>query len=329
MILILKRLRLKDIFDRHYVPEHTQLRFFCIIVTLYKTSSNEDKMKPRVKEFFDTNTWTLTYVVYDEKTNDAVVIDPVWDYDPAASKLSTESADSVFDFISAKNLKVHYILETHAHADHVSGAQVLRNKIPNAQVGIGAGITDVQKVFKEIFNLNPNFTTDGSQFDLLLNEEALLQAGSLNIKTIFTPGHTPACGSYLIGDALFSGDALFMPDYGTGRCDFPSGSADDLYTSVHEKLYRLPDETRVFVGHDYLPNGRSLAFETTIGEEKTKNIQLKAETTREDFVNFRKGRDKSLAAPRLLLPSVQVNINAGVLPSPEDNGVRYLKIPVR
>lgn len=286
-------------------------------------------MKPTVKEFFDKNTWTLTYVVFDEKTNDAIVIDPVWDYDPAASKLSVESADLVYDFIQEKKLNIHYILETHAHADHVSGAQVLKQRIPGAKVGIGAKITDVQKVFKEIFNLNPNFATDGSQFDLLLNEETLLSAGSLEIKTIFTPGHTPACGSYLIGDALFTGDALFMPDYGTGRCDFPAGSAHDLYTSVHEKLYKLPDETRVFVGHDYLPNGRAMAFESTIGEEKRNNIQLKAETPREDFVHFRTTRDKTLAAPRLLLPSVQVNIDAGALPAPENNGARYLKIPVR
>lgn len=296
---------------------------------MQRTYKKEEKMRPVVKEFFDKNTWTLTYVVYDEKTSDAIVIDPVWDYDPAASKLTTESADSVYDFIFSKKLKVHYILETHAHADHVSGAQILRKKIPNAKIGIGTNITAVQVVFKEIFNLNPNFATDGSQFDLLLDEENLLQAGSLSIKTIFTPGHTPACGSYLIGDALFTGDALFMPDYGTGRCDFPAGSAQDLYNSVHNKLYQLPDETRVFVGHDYLPNGRGLEFETTIGKEKQHNIQLKADTTLEEFVSFRINRDKKLAAPRLLLPSVQVNISAGELPSPENNGVRYLKIPVR
>lgn len=294
-----------------------------------ETKTDEGIMKPTIKEFFDTATWTLTYVVYDEKTNDAIVIDPVWDYDPAASKLSTESADLVYDFIQNKKLNVHYILETHAHADHVSGAQILKKKIPHAKVGIGAKITAVQMVFKGVFNLNPNFPTDGRQFDLLLNEETVLEAGSLKIKTIFTPGHTPACGSYLIGDAVFTGDALFMPDYGTGRCDFPAGSADDLYTSVHEKLYKLPDETRVFVGHDYLPNGRALAFESTIGEEKRKNIQIKAETTREEYVKFRTTRDKTLAAPRLLLPSVQINIDAGSLPSPENNGTSYIKIPVR
>ncbi|NOT79052.1 MAG: MBL fold metallo-hydrolase [Bacteriovoracaceae bacterium] len=286
-------------------------------------------MKLQVKEFFDKATWTLTYVAFDELSKDAIIIDPVWDYDPGSSKLSTESADLVLSFVKEKNLKVHYILETHAHADHVSGSQILKQKLLGAKVGIGAHITDVQKVFKEVFNLNPNFATDGSQFDLLLNEKETLKAGLIEIKTIFTPGHTPACSSYLIGDVLFTGDSLFMPDYGTGRCDFPAGSADELYTSVHEKLYKLPDTTRVFVGHDYMPNGRGVEFESTIGESKIKNIQLKAETPREEFVNFRKNRDKTLAAPRLLLPSVQINIDAGALPTPDDNGTRYLKIPVR
>lgn len=286
-------------------------------------------MKLRVKEFFDKATWTLTYVAFDDVSKDAIVVDPVWDYDPGSSKLSTESADSVLAFVKENNLKVHYILETHAHADHISGSQVLKQKLPGSKIGIGARITDVQKVFKEVFNLNPNFATDGSQFDLLLNETELLTAGSLVIKTIFTPGHTPACSSYLIGDALFTGDSLFMPDYGTGRCDFPAGSANDLYTSVHEKLYKLPDTTKVFVGHDYMPNGRGVEFESTIGESKMKNIQLKIETPREEFVNFRKNRDKTLAAPRLLLPSVQINIDAGSLPVADDNGTRYLKIPVR
>ena len=286
-------------------------------------------MKPTVKEFFDKATWTLTYVVYDSVTKDAVILDPVWDYDSASSKMATQSIDEVMAYVTQNNLKVHYILETHAHADHVSGSQVLKQRLPQAQVGIGAKITDVQKVFKNVFNLNDKFKTDGSQFDLLLEEGKILKAGSLNIETIYTPGHTPACSSYVIGDAVFTGDALFMPDYGTGRCDFPAGSADELYTSVHEKLYKLPDSKRVFVGHDYMPNGRPLAFESTIGEEKAKNIQLKHETTRGQFVEFRNNRDKNLAAPRLLLPSVQVNIDAGHLPQAEENGTRYLKIPVR
>ena len=285
-------------------------------------------MKPAVKEFFDEATWTLTYVVYDSESKDAVIIDPVWDYDPAASKLDTNSVERVLGFVDINKLKVHYILETHAHADHVTGSQVLKAKFPNAKVGIGSKITDVQKVFKKVFNLNAAFRTDGSQFDILLDEGKPIHAGKLKIETIHTPGHTPACVSYLIGDALFTGDALFMPDYGTGRCDFPAGSADDLYTSI-QKLYHLPDETRVFVGHDYLPNGRQLTFESTIGDEKKKNIQLNAETTRTEFVQFRTTRDKTLKAPRLLLPSVQINIAAGELPSPEENGTSYLKIPIR
>lgn len=286
-------------------------------------------MKPQVKEFFDSATWTLTYVVFDPKTKDAVILDPVWDYDPAASKLSTKSADRVLEFVQVMDLRVHYILETHAHADHISGSQVLKKKLPGAKVGIGARITEVQKVFQGVFHLPADFQTDGRQFDLLLQEETNLQAGTLSVQTLFTPGHTPACSSYLIGDAVFTGDALFMPDYGTGRCDFPSGSAADLYDSVHDKLYRLLEHTRVFVGHDYMPNGRALAFESTIGEEKRKNIQLTAETTRNQFVEMRNTRDKTLAAPRLLLPSVQINIAAGELPAAESNGSRYLKIPIR
>ncbi|MGZ3771227.1 MAG: MBL fold metallo-hydrolase [Bdellovibrio sp.] len=286
-------------------------------------------MKPIVKEFFDTETWTLTFVVFDEKTKDAIVLDPVWNYDPAASKVSTDSADRVLKFVKENNLNVHYILETHAHADHISGSQILKKSIANAKIGIGAKITDVQKLFQKVFNLGSDFKTDGSQFDILLEEGKPLQAGTLKIETIYTPGHTPACASYVIGENVFTGDALFMPDYGTGRCDFPAGSSEDLYHSVHDKLYKLPDHFKVFVGHDYMPNGRPLAFESTIGEQKRKNIQLNIETSREKFVEFRNNRDKTLAAPRLLLPSVQVNIDAGNLPKPENNGTRYLKIPVR
>ncbi|MGZ3784959.1 MAG: MBL fold metallo-hydrolase [Bdellovibrio sp.] len=286
-------------------------------------------MKPTVKEFFDEATWTLTFVVHDEGTKDAVIIDPVWDYDPAGSKLSTESADQVIQYVNSNKLKVHYILETHAHADHISGSQVLKQKMPGAKVGIGAKITEVQKVFKKVFNLNDDFKVDGSQFDVLLVEGKALQAGALKIETLYTPGHTPACASYLIGENVFTGDALFMPDYGTGRCDFPAGSSEELYNSVYNKLYKLPDHYKVFVGHDYMPNGRAMAFESTIGEEKRKNIQLNAETPRAQFVEFRNNRDKTLAPPRLLLPSVQVNIDAGNLPTAEANGARYLKIPIR
>lgn len=286
-------------------------------------------MKQQVKEFFDPATWTLTYVVYDADSRDAVIIDPVWDYDPAASRLSTKSADAVLNFVKKEKLVVHYILETHAHADHVSGSQILKKNLPEARIGIGANITEVQKVFKSVFDLAPDFPTDGRQFDVLLNEEEPIRAGTLEIKTLFTPGHTPACASYVIGEAVFTGDALFMPDYGTGRCDFPAGSAADLYDSVHNKLYNLPDHYNVFVGHDYQPHGRKVQFESTIGQEKAQNIQLKAETTREEFIAFRTERDRVLAAPRLLLPSVQINIDAGHMPEPSGNGTSYLKIPLR
>jgi len=286
-------------------------------------------MKPAVKEFFDRATWTLTYVVYDEKTKDAVIIDPVWDYDPASSRLSNESAEKVLEFVASRSLKVHYILETHAHADHVSGSQVLKERLPGAKVGIGKNIQKVQEVFKGVFNLGPDFKTDGSQFDVLLDEEKQLKAGSLEIKTLFTTGHTPACSSYVIGDAVFTGDALFMPDYGTGRCDFPAGSAEALYHSIHDKLYELPGEMRVFVGHDYMPEGRPMAFESSIAEERRSNVHLKAVTTQSEFVEMRQARDKTLAAPRLLLPSVQMNIDAGRLPKEEPNGGLYLKIPLR
>lgn len=286
-------------------------------------------MKQKVKEFFDGATWTLTYVVYDESSKDAVIVDPVWDYDPAASKLTTSSVDDVLNFVKENNLNVHYVLETHAHADHISGSQVIKKRLPQVKVGIGAQIKEVQKLFKGFFNLGENFKADGSQFDVLLEEGKTLQAGTLKIETLYTPGHTPACASYIIGEDVFTGDALFMPDYGTGRCDFPAGSAEDLYTSVHDKLYTLPDHFRVFVGHDYPPQGRGVAFESTIGEEKRKNIQLNIETPRAQFVAFRNERDKALAAPRLLLPSVQINIDAGHLPKPEQNGTSYIKIPMR
>lgn len=286
-------------------------------------------MKPTVKEFFDKATWTLTYVVYDAQTKDAVVIDPVWDYDPASSKLSQNSAEEVFSFILKNSLNIHFILETHAHADHVTGSQIYKQKFPKAKIAIGKRITEVQKVFKDFFNLGQNFKTDGSQFDVLLSENEPIHAGSLRIETIFTPGHTPACSTFVIGDTVFTGDALFMPDSGTGRCDFPSGSAEDLFHSVHDKIYSLPDSYRVFVGHDYMPNNRPLAYETTIGEEKNKNIQLNFKTPKDEYVNFRKTRDKTLDAPRLLLPSVQLNIDAGHLPEAEKNGAKYLKIPVR
>ena len=281
-----------------------------------------------IKEFYDPATFTLTYVVSDEATKDAVIIDPVFDYNPNNGKVAHDSSQQVLDFVSQNNLNIHYILETHAHADHLSDSVYLKEKFPNAKLGIGENIKLVQEVFKGVFNMN-DLPADGSQFDELFTDGQVVKAGSLEFKIIFTPGHTPACTSILMGDALFTGDAIFMPDYGTGRCDFPKGDAEVLYNSIVEKIYSMPDETRLFVGHDYQPGGRELQFQTTVGESKKANIRLKGDTTKEQFVQYRKERDATLDAPRLLLPSIQVNINAGKLPTAEENGMVYLKLPVR
>ncbi len=281
----------------------------------------------KTEAFFDTRTYTLTYVVWDPETLDALVIDPVLDYDAIAVRVYEESLNQVRGFIDGRGLKLKMILETHAHADHLSGSQKLKEAY-GAPVAIGDQITQVQSVFKGVFNLAEDFATDGSQFDRLLSDGEVLQAGSIEVKAINTPGHTPACVTFQIEDALYTGDTMFMPDFGTGRCDFPAGSAEVLYDSVMQKLYSLPDETRVFVGHDYQPGGRALQYETTIGQCKLKNIQLKAHTTREDFVGFRSKRDAGLRPPVLLFPSVQVNIAAGKLPEPEANGRAYVKLPI-
>jgi glyoxylase-like metal-dependent hydrolase (beta-lactamase superfamily II) len=281
----------------------------------------------KIKHFFDPDTFTLTYVVSDEKTRDSVIIDPVLDYDPASGKVDDHSIKEVVDYVKANSLKVLGILETHAHADHVSSSQLLKQLFPEAQVAISEKIRLVQDVFKTYFNLT-ELTTDGSQFDRLLKDNEEVSWGSLKMKAIPTPGHTPACMSFQFEDVVFTGDALFMPDYGTGRCDFPKGSARELYHSITHNLYSLPDATKVFVGHDYSPDGREMRFETTIGESKRHNIQLKGNTPESEFVEFRETRDRTLKAPRLLLPSIQVNIDAGHLPNKENNGKAYLKLPL-
>lgn len=281
-----------------------------------------------IEGFYDPQTATITYVVWDEKTHDAFVIDPVLDYNSVGSRITTESVDKLVNYIQVKKLNLHYILETHAHADHLSGAQNLKQHFPKAKVAISERITKVQEIFHEALSLGDEVATDGSQFDLLFADNATITAGSLRIQAIATPGHTPACSSFLLEDALFSGDAIFMPDVGTGRCDFPAGSASDLYDSVAEGLYALPDTTRVFVGHDYPPAGRTVQFESTLGDEKAKNIQLKANTAKPEYIAAREARDKTLAAPRLLFQSIQVNIDAGHLPKPANNEKRYLRIPL-
>ena len=282
----------------------------------------------KVQHFFDPDTFTLTYVVHDEKSKDALIIDPVLDFDLSSGFIQDKQVLALVDYVKKNELNVHLIMETHVHADHLSGANLLKHYFPQAKSVIGSRIKTVQETFQNFFNLS-GFKTDGSQFDILANDFDELNAGTIKIKVIPTPGHTPACVSYLIGDAVFTGDALFMPDSGTGRCDFPKGSAGELYHSIHNQLYRLPDETRVFVGHDYQPDGRELRFETTIGESKKSNIQLKNETTLANYVLFREARDKTLKAPKLLLPSLQINMAAGKLPLEDFNGIIYLKLPIK
>ena len=280
-----------------------------------------------IQHFYDPATFTLSYLVYDPDSKDAILIDPVLDYNPGSGKVSFESLDKIEAVIKERKLKLHYSLDTHAHADHLSASYYVKRRFPNAKIGIGKDIVKVQEIFKKIFNLE-DLKTDGSQFDLLLGDGETLQAGTLSLKAYHTPGHTPACMGYKVEDALFVGDTIFMPDFGAARADFPGGSAKDLYSSV-QKIYELSDDTRIFVGHDYQPGGRELKFETTIREQKEKNVQIPAHRDEEDFVEKRSKRDKELDAPKLLLPSIQVNINGGKLPEPESNGTSYLKIPLK
>jgi glyoxylase-like metal-dependent hydrolase (beta-lactamase superfamily II) len=279
-----------------------------------------------IRPFFDAATSTLTYVVFDPASRDAVVIDPVLDYDVLASTTATTSLEKLATFARERELRVHYVLETHAHADHLSGSQWLKQHF-DAKIAIGERIREVQQTFKAVLDL-AHLATDGSQFDRLLADGEVIEAGTLRIEVIATPGHTPACVTYRIEDALFTGDALFMHDYGTGRCDFPRGSAAALYDSIAKRLYTLPDTLRVFPAHDYQPGGRAPAWQTTIGRSKRDNPQLDATTTKAEFVAMRDARDRTLAAPRLLYPSVQINLDAGRLPPKHANGRRYLTTPI-
>lgn len=278
-----------------------------------------------IEAFFDARTWTITYLVYDPATRDAVIIDPVLDYDPLRVKVFEESIERYAARISELGLHLRWSLETHAHADHISAGAALRDRF-GARLAIGAPITKVQAVFSGLVG-RTDVATDGSQFDRLVSDGDVVEAGSLRFEVIATPGHTPACVTWKIADAIFTGDALFMPDFGTGRCDFPGGSAEALYRSVRT-LYALPDSTRVFVGHDYQPGGRAIAWESTIGEEKAANIQLRDDTTAEQFVGFRTARDAKLSPPNLIFQSLQCNIDAGRLPPARPDGVRQLVLPM-
>lgn len=290
------------------------------------TALSPQTTQPQVHGMFDPATWTVTYVVHSGAGSDCAIIDSVLDYDPKSGRTRHASADKVVDYVRANDLKVQWILETHAHADHLSAAPYLREKL-GGKVGIGANITQVQKVFKGIFNLEPGFRQDGSQFDHLFKEGESIPLGGLSGEVLYVPGHTPACAAYRFGDAVFVGDTLFMPDVGTARCDFPGGDARTLYASTR-KLLSLPAQTRLFMCHDYPPNGREVTFETTVAEQRAKNIHVHDGVTEDEFVAMRTRRDATLDMPTLILPSVQINIRAGELPPREDNGVAYLKIPL-
>lgn len=283
-------------------------------------------MSPLVKAFFDKDTWTVSYVVYEKPGSACAIIDSVLDYDPKSGRTTTRSADELISFVRAQDLRVTWILETHAHADHLTAAPYLQKQL-GGQIGIGEHIRTVQQVFKNVFNLEPEFAVDGSQFDTLFTDNQRFSIGNLEGEVIFLPGHTPACTAYKIGDAVFVGDTIAMPDVGTARCDFPGGDARQLYRSI-KKLLSLPPETQLFMCHDYPPAGRDVCYETTVADERAQNIHVHDGIDEDAYVAMRTQRDAGLAMPVLILPAVQVNIRAGNLPPAESNGTVYLKIPV-
>ena len=282
--------------------------------------------RPVVKAFFDEATFTVTYVVSDPATGKAAIIDPVLDYDPASGRTSTASSDEVIAYVGENGLSMDWILETHVHADHLSGAPYLKEKL-GGKTAIGADVTTVQETFKGVFNL-PDLATDGSQFDHLFSDGETFSVGGIEGRVMATPGHTPACITYVIGDSAYVGDTLFMPDFGTARTDFPGGSAAQLYASI-QKILSLPGETRLFMCHDYKAPGREVyAWETSVSEQQDRNIHINRDVSEQEFVELREGRDSQLGMPALILPSIQINVRAGQLPAPEDNDIRYLKLPL-
>ncbi|MBN2760156.1 MAG: MBL fold metallo-hydrolase [Rhodobacteraceae bacterium] len=284
-------------------------------------------MKPEVTSFFDEATNTITYVVRDPAGSSCAIIDSVLDFDYASGRTDTSSADAVIAFVQDKGYRVEWLLETHVHADHLSAAPYLQEKL-GGKIGIGHNITIVQDTFGKVFNEGTEFQRDGSQFDQLFSDGDSIHIGQLRVDVLHTPGHTPACLTYVIGDAAFVGDTLFMPDFGTARCDFPGGSAETMWESV-QKILALPEETRIFVGHDYKAEGRDhYAWETTVGAQKAANVHVGSGKSREDFIAMRTTRDAKLGMPKLIVPSLQVNMRAGQMPEPEDNGTVYLKVPV-
>jgi glyoxylase-like metal-dependent hydrolase (beta-lactamase superfamily II) len=283
-------------------------------------------LKPIFHGIFDKATWTITYIVHQGKGTACAIIDSVLDYDPKSGRTTTTSAEKIVDYVNQHQLTVEWILETHAHADHISAAQYLKKHL-GGKTAIGNQITQIQKVFKEIFNLESEFKQDGSQFDHLLANDEEFKIGEITGKVLFVPGHTPACVAYQFGDAVFVGDTLFMPDVGTARCDFPGGDARTLYASTR-RILSLPSETRLFMCHDYPPTERPIAFETTVAEQRAKNIHVHDGIAEAQFVEIRAKRDATLEMPVLIMPAVQINIRAGELPPKETNGVSYVKIPL-
>ncbi|MCA1408991.1 MBL fold metallo-hydrolase [Ensifer sp. IC3342] len=283
--------------------------------------------RPVIKSFFDPATFTISHVVRDAGSNACAIIDSVLDYDPAAGRTMNVSARALIDYVKSESLEVQWLLETHAHADHLSAAPLLQAELGGA-LAIGREIVRVQEVFGKIFNAGTEFQRDGSQFDQLFQDGDRFKIGGLEATVLHVPGHTPACLAYIIGDAVFPGDTLFMPDYGTARCDFPGGDARQLYRSI-QRLMHLPDGARLFMCHDYKAPGRDeFVWETTVGAERTGNVHVHEGVSEDAFVTMRNERDATLSMPKLILPSVQVNMRGGRLPPPEDNGVQYLKIPV-
>jgi glyoxylase-like metal-dependent hydrolase (beta-lactamase superfamily II) len=290
-------------------------------------AAGDAALRPEIASFFDPATFTVTYVAHDPATLEAAIIDSVLDFDPSSGRTDTASADAVIAYVTSKNLKVTWLLETHAHADHFSAAPYLQEKL-GGKIAIGAQITTVQQVFGKLFNAGTEFERDGSQFDHLFTDGDTFAIGSLPVTVMHVPGHTPACIAYVVGEAVFVGDTMFMPDYGTARADFPGGDARTLFRSLR-RILSLPPATRLFMCHDYLPKGRTTyVWETTVAAEREGNIHAHDGVAEDEFVAMREARDATLAMPRLILPSVQVNMRAGHLPPPDDNGVVYLKLPV-
>ncbi|MFH0300360.1 MBL fold metallo-hydrolase [Bradyrhizobium sp. 31Argb] len=283
-------------------------------------------VKPEVTAFFDPATNTVSYVVKDPGSKACAVIDSVMDIDYAAGRIAYQSADKIIDFITQNGLKLEWLIETHVHADHLSGAPYIQGRL-GGKIGIGEKITVVQETFGKIFNEGTEFQRDGSQFDRLFKDGDTYQVGAMKAFALYTPGHTPACMTHVIGDAAFVGDTLFMPDGGSARADFPGGNARDLYRSI-QRILSLPSETRLFMCHDYGPNGREIRWETTVAEQHAHNIHVHDGITEDEFVATREARDRTLQMPKLIIPSLQINMKAGKLPAPEADGKRYLKVPL-